>query len=155
MIYPVAETIKAEGVVKVVGKIVKQVHAFSLATYLSRALQTSMIDPSLKAYLPEAIGKLGRYYSAASELVCAARHRDCRLFENVEVEPFQIPVPASLSMSHWKVHAEIQLLFFHEVHPSRRRPRFICSSKSACYLCNLFFSLHGGFYAGRLSLMYV
>ncbi|KAH6700685.1 hypothetical protein BKA61DRAFT_207718 [Leptodontidium sp. MPI-SDFR-AT-0119] len=135
--------------IEVVGEIVKQVHAFSLATDLSRALQTSMIDPTLKAYLPEAIGKLGRYYSATSELVCAARHRDCRLFESIEVEPFQIPMPASLSASHWKVHAEIQLLFFYEVHPSRQRPRFICSSKSACYLCNLFFSIHGGFYVPR------
>ncbi|KAH8762777.1 hypothetical protein BGZ57DRAFT_571030 [Hyaloscypha finlandica] len=108
-----------------------------------------MIDPSLKAYQPEAIGKLGRYYSAASEPVCAARHRDCRLFESIEVELFQIPMPASLSMSHWKVHAEIQLLCFYEVHPSRQRPMFICSSKSACYLCNLFFSLHGGFYVPR------
>jgi hypothetical protein len=108
-----------------------------------------MIDPTLKAYLLEAIGKLGRYYSATSELVCAARHWACRLFESIEVEPFQIPIPASLSKSHWKVHVEIQLLFYYEAHPSRRRPRFICSSKSACYLCNLFFSLHGGFYVPR------
>lgn len=147
--HPNAEIIKVEGVVEVVGEIVKQIHAFSLATDLSLALQTSMIDPTLKAYLPEAIGKLGRYYSATSELVCAARHRACRPFESIEVEPFQIPMPASLSNSHWKVHAEIQLLFFYKVHPSRRRPRFICSSKSACYLCNLFFSHHGGFYVPR------
>ena len=146
---PNAEIIKVEGVVEVVGEIVKQIHAFSLATDLGLALQTSMINPSLKAYLPEAIGKLGRYYSATSELVCAARHRACRLFESIEVEPFQIPMPASLSKSPWKVHAEIQLLFFYEIHPSRRQPRFICSSKSACYLCNLFFSLHGGFYVPR------
>jgi len=147
--YTNANTIEAEGVVEVVGEIVKQIHAFSLATDLSRALQTSLIDPTLKAYLPEAIGKLGRYYSATSELVCTARHRECRLFESTEVEPFQIPMPASLSASHWKVHAEIQLLFFYEIHPGRLRPRFICSSKSACYLCNLLFSLHGGFYVPR------
>ena len=95
-----------------VGEIVKQAHAFSLTTDLSRTLQTAMIEPSLKAYLPEAIGKLGRYYSATSELVCAVRHRNCRLFENIYAQPFQIPMPASLSISHWKVHAEIQLLFF-------------------------------------------
>jgi len=41
--------------VEVVGKIVKQIHAFSLATDLGLALQTSIIDPTLKAYLPEAI----------------------------------------------------------------------------------------------------
>jgi hypothetical protein len=134
---------------EIVQEIVKQVHAFSLATNLSTALQTSMIDPTLKVYLPEAIGKLGRYYSATTELVCAARYRAYQLFQSIEVEAFRIPVPASLSNSHQKVHAEIQLLFFYEIHPSRSRPRFICSSKSACYMCNLFFSLHGGFYVPR------
>ena len=48
-----------------------------------------------------------------------------------------------------KVHAEIQLLFFYELDPERLRPRTICSSKSACYLCNLFFSLHGKYYVPR------
>jgi hypothetical protein len=67
---------------------VRQIHAFSLATNLGAAFQTSMLDPSLKAYLPEAIGKLGRYYSATSELICAARQRACRLFESIEVKPF-------------------------------------------------------------------
>jgi hypothetical protein len=85
--------------VEVVGEIVKQIHAFSLATDLGLALRTSMIDPSLKAYLPEAVGKLGRYYSATSELVCAARHRACRLFESIEVAPFQIPMPASVKVT--------------------------------------------------------
>jgi hypothetical protein len=141
-----AEIIEAE---EVVGQIVKQIHAFSLATNLDEALQTSILDPTLKIYLPEAIGKLGRYYSATSELVCAARYRACRLFESIEVEPFQIPMPTFLLKSHWKVHAEIQLLFFYEVHPGWPRPRFICSSKSACYMCNLFFSLHGGFHVPR------
>lgn len=45
------------------------------------------------------------------------------------------------------VHAEIQLLFHYEFHaPLNLIPRVICSTKSACYLCNLFFSLHGRFY---------
>lgn len=45
----------------------------------------------------------------------------------------------------WKVHAEIQLLFFYELHPDLQRPRVICSSKKACYLCNEFFRIHGRF----------
>jgi hypothetical protein len=45
-----------------------------------------------------------------------------------------------------KVHAEVQLLFFYELHPNVPRPRFICSSKQACYLCNLFFRMHGIFH---------
>jgi hypothetical protein len=124
-------------------------HAFSLAVNLGASLQTSVINPSLKTYLPEAIGKVGRYYSATLELVYAARCRAYRLFESIEVEPFQIPMPASLIKSPWKVHAEVQLLFFYEVHLGQLRPRFICSSKSACYMCNLFFSLHGGFCVPR------
>ncbi|KAF2722039.1 hypothetical protein K431DRAFT_312004 [Polychaeton citri CBS 116435] len=43
-----------------------------------------------------------------------------------------------------KVHAEMQLLVYYEMQPSTvRRPRFICSSKHACYLCNLFVKKHG------------
>ncbi len=48
-----------------------------------------------------------------------------------------------------KVHAEIQLLFFYELHPNLPQPRFICSSKKACYLCNLFLHIHGGFLSPR------
>lgn len=77
-----------KGVVEVVGEIVKQAHAFSLATNLSRALQTSIIKLSLKAYLLKAIRKLGRYYSTTSKLVCAARHRDYRLFKSIKVKLF-------------------------------------------------------------------
>jgi hypothetical protein len=101
------ESVEAEGVAAVVGEIVKQMHAFSLATNLGVALQTSRVEPTLKVYLPEVVGKLGRYYSATSELVCAARHRVCRLFESIEVEPFQIPMPASLLATLLKVHAEM------------------------------------------------
>ncbi|KAE9373733.1 hypothetical protein N431DRAFT_482672 [Stipitochalara longipes BDJ] len=49
------------------------------------------------------------------------------------------------SRSGVKVHAEIKLLFFYETHPEIRRPRVICASKSACYLCDLFIRLHGEF----------
>ena len=88
-----------EGVVEVVGEIVKQIHAFSLATDLGLALRTSIIDPSMKAHLLEAVGKLGRYYFSTSELVCAAKHRACRLFESIKVTPFHIPMPTSISKS--------------------------------------------------------
>ena len=44
-----------------------------------------------------------------------------------------------------KIHAEIQLVFFYEQYDDLRKPRIICSSKSACFLCNLFIRLHGKF----------
>ena len=42
-----------------------------------------------------------------------------------------------------RVHAEIQILLFYEQLPTVRLPRIISSSKSACFLCHLFISLHG------------
>jgi hypothetical protein len=85
---PNSEIIELEGVVEVVGETVKQIHAFSLATILSLALRTSMIDPSLKVYLPEAVSKLSRYYSATLELVYTARYSACYLFESIKVALF-------------------------------------------------------------------
>jgi hypothetical protein len=52
-----------------------------------------MLEPTLKQYLPEAIGKLGGYYSATFELICAARDRTCRVFQNVQVEPSRSRCP--------------------------------------------------------------
>ncbi|KAL2358896.1 hypothetical protein BJ546DRAFT_31588 [Cryomyces antarcticus] len=56
---------------------------------------------------------------------------------------------ALLAPKTFKVHAEIQLLFYYELHPEKNRPRVICSSKSACFLCDLFFRLHGQFHVAR------
>ena len=142
---PSAETAEVQ---EVLGEIVKEAHEITMAD-LGFALQTFSGDPSLKTHLPKAIGKLGRYYSISSELVCAARDTTCGAFRSIQVEPFQIEVPASIKDTNYKVHAEIQLLFFYELHPEHPRPRIICSSKSACYLCNLFFQLHGGFHVPR------
>ena len=43
------------------------------------------------------------------------------------------------------VHAEVQLLFHYEWNPCSLPPRIICSSKQACFLCNLFLRIHGKF----------
>ena len=51
--------------------------------------------------------------------------------------------------TRWKVHAEIQLLFFYELNPKTHPPRMLCSSKSACYLCSLFVRTHGRFHVPR------
>lgn len=47
------------------------------------------------------------------------------------------------------VHAEVQIVCYYELHPAARKPRIICSSKDACYLCNLFVQLHGMFHIPR------
>ena len=51
--------------------------------------------------------------------------------------------------SRRKVHAEIQLVFHYELNSAEKCPRVICSSKSACFLCNVFVQLHGTFYMAR------
>ena len=134
---------------EVIRNIVYTAHKFTEEIDLSELIYTFTGVPSVKKYLPEAVGKLGRYYSAVSELVCAARDRTCQVFQKIHIESFQVTVPASVLEPLYKVHAEIQLLFFYELHPDRLRPRIICSSKSACYLCNLFFQIHGGFSVPR------
>ncbi|WEW59510.1 hypothetical protein PRK78_004984 [Emydomyces testavorans] len=46
-----------------------------------------------------------------------------------------------------RVHAEIKLLFHYERQTDKTlRPRVIVSNKHACFLCNLFLKVHGGFY---------
>jgi hypothetical protein len=48
-----------------------------------------------------------------------------------------------------RVHAEVQIVCHYELHPAAKMPRVICSSKDACYLCNLFVQLHGKFHIPR------
>ena len=43
------------------------------------------------------------------------------------------------------VHAEVQLLFHYERNSCPLPPRIMCSSKQACFLCDLFFKIHGRF----------
>lgn len=42
-----------------------------------------------------------------------------------------------------KIHAEVQLAHHYDTQHVHPRPRVICSSKNACYLCNVFILLHG------------
>ncbi|KAK3989146.1 hypothetical protein QBC44DRAFT_308759 [Cladorrhinum sp. PSN332] len=53
------------------------------------------------------------------------------------------------ALSESKIHAEVQIVAFYELHPVPRMPRVICSSKDACYLCNQFVKLHGMFHVPR------
>ncbi len=55
----------------------------------------------------------------------------------------------------YKIHTEIQILFYYDMHPNIRRPTVVCSSKSACFLCDLFIKIHAKFYvAGTHGVLY-
>ena len=153
------------------------------------------LDPSLKAYLPQAMSKIGGYYRIACDLIDAARSPELTIFRRISVRPIDKPhVDMAFMADHsvgfdqaaqrvtgsshqhllntygsqslsaarmkfqsrmsncpvrWKVHAEVQLLLFYEQQPHVSRPRIIGSSKSACYLCDLFIQSHGEFYIPR------
>lgn len=64
-----------------------------------------------------------------------------------KAKEFQVRVCSESDV--WKVHAEIQLVVYHELNPERTKPRVIASSKSACYLCNALIHLHGQFHVPR------
>lgn len=53
---------------------------------------------------------------------------------------------ASNALSSGKVHAEVQLLFHYEIPQRGLSPRVITSTKSACFLCNALFQLHGKYH---------
>lgn len=149
------------------------------------------LDPSLKASLPRALSKVGRYFRIACDLIDAARSPELTIFRRISVRPIDKPhVDMAFMADHsvgfdqaaqrvtgsshqhllntygsqslsaartkfqsrmsncpilWKVHAEVQLLLFYEQQPHVSRPRIIGSSKSACYLCDLFIQSHGEF----------
>lgn len=48
-----------------------------------------------------------------------------------------------------KMHAEIQLIFHMEQSSAKHPPRVVCSSKDACFLCNLFIAMHGKIHTPR------
>ncbi|KAL8924983.1 MAG: hypothetical protein Q9172_002412 [Xanthocarpia lactea] len=184
-------------------ELITQMHDLASQTKLKLALNSSKtLNPELKIFLPEAVEKLGRYYSISYELICVARSKEYSIFNSITIEtsptlrppqplkvdknvhplttlqnilrpgsavqsrslkpslerclgkPIQVILDEfRLAIADYyksvKVHAEIQLLFFYELHSERIRPRTICSSKSACYLCDLFFRLHGQYYVPR------
>ena len=174
--------------------VVIQAHEFDTRNLKELLQSWPSKDLTLKSFLPEAVGKLGRYYSIACDLVDAARQSNYTMFQRIFVETLNKPmlnkshaadnsagfedvlqrVASSSSQqcdwkypldalsaartyrerisdctTHWKVHAEIQLLLYHEQNPDIPHPRIISSSKSACYLCDLFIKVHGKFCVPR------
>jgi OTT_1508-like deaminase len=68
-----------------------------------------------------------------------------------ELSSLQSALDTNMSQGRYKVHAEMQLLCFYSISPPAQRhlPRVICSSKNACFLCDLFVSLDGRFHMAQ------
>ena len=88
-------------------------------------------DPKTKAFAHALVEK-----SRSGKLASKYPNPSVSEIENHIRREATMPVP---------VHAEIQLLFHYEWNPCSLPPRIICSSKQACFLCNLFLRIHGQF----------
>ncbi|MCJ1358532.1 MAG: hypothetical protein MMC33_008532 [Icmadophila ericetorum] len=60
--------------------------------------RSSRIEPMERALIMDAVGKLGQYYKATSELVLAARRRRCQIFQRIRVTSFQTCVPENIRL---------------------------------------------------------
>lgn len=101
---------------------------------------TSVLDAHRRDILQ--VDKLARYWGLCRDLSKISRERSYwRLLRNIRIEPLtkrfgdQRPPGAIVPCF---VHAEVQIILHYEEHAFHKPLRAIGSSKSACYLCDLF-----------------
>jgi hypothetical protein len=94
------------------------------------------------------IDKLSKYFELCDDLIRLSRQPSTRpLCQGLKIEVLQ-SYPGSKplgSPTRCYVHGEVQLVLLYEQYPKNPPPRAIGSSKSACFLCDLFITQHGGF----------
>ncbi|KAI9730966.1 MAG: hypothetical protein M1818_008042 [Claussenomyces sp. TS43310] len=92
------------------------------------------------------IDKIARYLGLCKDLIRFSRQPNHRkLFANINFEYCEAPQalrPVG-SVKECHVHGEVQLLLHYEKHHHDPPPRAIGSSKSACFLCDMFIQKHG------------
>ena len=103
------------------------------------------LDPSQTRTVLE-IDKISRYLEVCNDFIRLSRKSRCRaLFSKIHLEVLAAPPasrpPGSTMSCH--IHAEVQLIMFYEEYSKEPPPRTIGSSKSACFLCDLFIRKHG------------
>lgn len=97
------------------------------------------LDPSHHRTVTR-IDKISRYLDICNDLIHYCQKARCRhLFRNIHFEVCTAP-------KEERVHGEVQLAFFYEQYPAVLPPRCIGSSKSACFLCDLFIRKHGKYH---------
>lgn len=108
------------------------------------------------------VDKIGRYWGLCKSMTENSR-KFAEAFTDVQLEvlrPFQEKT-SSIAFTDGKrarclVHAEMQIIAFYSTasNATLKKPRIIGTSKSACYLCNLFIHIHNRFFTtqthGRL-----
>ncbi|TGO55061.1 hypothetical protein BCON_0097g00170 [Botryotinia convoluta] len=112
---------------------------------LERQLQMKGIDLDLSHRRTVfQIDKISRYLDISNDLIDFSRKiRYNGLFRNIHLEVCTAPKAQHHDDQILHVHSEIQLISFYEQYPAGSPPRCIGSSKSACFLCDLFIRKHG------------
>ncbi|KAL4782866.1 hypothetical protein BJX76DRAFT_358500 [Aspergillus varians] len=104
--------------------------------------------PLLKKYTPDLQSKMAKVSARGSQRkllqeICTVLN----LTQQRAMEQYSTQVLRTLKKR--KVHAEIQLIAHCELQRPKLLPRVICSSKDACFLCNLFIRLYRKVYTPR------
>lgn len=95
------------------------------------------------------IDKISKYLNICKELMRFSRREKSRpVFSNIRLEVCTAPPVSRPPGSRMEccVHAEVQLVLHYERYPAVFPPRCIGSSKSACFLCDLFIAKHRKFH---------
>ncbi|EDP50991.1 conserved hypothetical protein [Aspergillus fumigatus A1163] len=110
--------------------------------------QEAFSTPSVDTYTPNLLIKVteasakGRQQKLLKE-ICRA----LGLSEQQASDQYCLQVMNILR--HAKIHSEVQIIAYCELHPQLTLPRVICSSKDACFLCNLFIKVYGKLHTPR------
>lgn len=99
------------------------------------------------------VAKIGRYWDLCVSLIKITSHYPF-IFMNLSLKlapwyrPVKVPIPGMKQIEDYYIHAEIQLIVFYGLTSNLmgQMPRVLGVSKSACYLCDLFISIHGQFH---------
>ncbi|KAL9011323.1 MAG: hypothetical protein Q9173_003824 [Seirophora scorigena] len=115
---------------------------------LDRAVQSSFdLCQSITTDTPSAVASIATSQASSSNtplhnlrLESLSPYLSTRLFN-----------PYTMGSVDYYVHAEVQLITFYDLTPSLKAlaPRVLGVSKWACYLCNLFVSLHGKYFISK------
>ncbi len=86
--------------------------------------------PSLSSRIEEASSK--KQQKRLMNAICSVS----KLTEQEAIA--QYPQQVAKTLTEGKIHAEVQLIAYCELQKPKLYPRLVCSSKDACFLCNMF-----------------
>lgn len=120
-----------------------------------RNLRVTAVDLPREAFTrppePLATQELGSFVRRLYERTSKGEAKRCQALigtANTDIkEQFTSQVERTLRES--KIHAEIQIVYYLELHPTQLPPRVIASSKDACFLCNAFIFMHSRMHTAR------